>query len=206
MALRDEGAYRGRRRLGGGAHAWPARPPTKPTSTRWRRCCTAEEEAVFADAGYTGADKRPEHAERDVSWNIAIKRSIIKALPEGAAGLGGAGRAGAWRSCAPRSSTPFTSSRTCSATKSALPRPGQEHRTALHPVRPGQPGDRQEGAAGSIAGLTTPAICLDPKNSSGSAPPARILYPQTVTNCAPAPQAMPRTHNRRPPQHCSAFP
>src|SRR5277367_2436949 len=42
-----------------------------------------EEEAVFADAGYTGADKRPEHAERDVSWNIAIKRGIIKALPKG---------------------------------------------------------------------------------------------------------------------------
>ncbi len=41
-----------------------------------------EEEAVFADAGYTGADKRPELAERDVSWNIAVKRSIIKALPQ----------------------------------------------------------------------------------------------------------------------------
>jgi transposase, IS5 family len=40
------------------------------------------EEAVFADAGYTGADKRPEHADREVSWNIAIRRSIIKALPE----------------------------------------------------------------------------------------------------------------------------
>ncbi len=40
------------------------------------------EEAVFADAGYTGADKRPEHADRDVSWNIAIKRGIIKALPK----------------------------------------------------------------------------------------------------------------------------
>ena len=40
------------------------------------------EEAVFADAGYTGAAKRPEHEDRDVSWNIAIKRSIIKALPE----------------------------------------------------------------------------------------------------------------------------
>src|SRR4249919_288144 len=38
------------------------------------------EEAVFADAGYTGADKRPELAERDISWNIAIKRGIIKAL------------------------------------------------------------------------------------------------------------------------------
>jgi IS5 family transposase len=41
------------------------------------------EEAVFADAGYTGVDKRPEHKDREVSWNIAIKRSIIKALPKG---------------------------------------------------------------------------------------------------------------------------
>jgi len=41
-----------------------------------------EEEAVFADAGYTGAPNRPELAELDVSWNIAIKRSIIKALPK----------------------------------------------------------------------------------------------------------------------------
>jgi len=40
------------------------------------------EEAVFADAGYTGAAKRPEHEDREVSWNIAVKRSIIKALPE----------------------------------------------------------------------------------------------------------------------------
>ena len=40
------------------------------------------EQAVFADAGYTGADKRPELAERDISWNIAIKRSIVKALPQ----------------------------------------------------------------------------------------------------------------------------
>jgi IS5 family transposase len=40
------------------------------------------EEAVFADAGYTGVEKRPEHEDREVSWNIAIKRGIIKALPE----------------------------------------------------------------------------------------------------------------------------
>jgi IS5 family transposase len=37
----------------------------------------------LADAGYTGADKRPEHENREVSWNIATKRSIIKALPKG---------------------------------------------------------------------------------------------------------------------------
>jgi IS5 family transposase len=41
-----------------------------------------KEEAVFADAGYTGADKRPELDEREVSWNIAIQRGIIKALPK----------------------------------------------------------------------------------------------------------------------------
>jgi IS5 family transposase len=41
-----------------------------------------EEEDVFGDGGYIGADKRPELADRDVSWNIAIKRSIIKALPQ----------------------------------------------------------------------------------------------------------------------------
>ena len=41
-----------------------------------------QEEEVFGDAGYTGADKRPELADRDVCWNIAIKRNIIKNLPK----------------------------------------------------------------------------------------------------------------------------
>jgi transposase, IS5 family len=42
-----------------------------------------QEEDVFADAGYAGADKRPELEDCDVSWNIAIQRTIIKALPKG---------------------------------------------------------------------------------------------------------------------------
>jgi hypothetical protein len=33
-------------------------------------------------AGYTGADERPEHEDREVCWNIAIKRGIIKASPK----------------------------------------------------------------------------------------------------------------------------
>src|SRR5690242_20512974 len=40
------------------------------------------EEMVVADAGYTGAEKRSEHAEREV-WLIAAKRSLVKALPKG---------------------------------------------------------------------------------------------------------------------------
>src|SRR6266849_5091392 len=63
----------------------PAPPPTRPTSTRPARGSHGREAAVFADAGYTGADKRPEHEERpgrEVSWNIAVRRGIIKALPQ----------------------------------------------------------------------------------------------------------------------------
>ncbi len=39
-------------------------------------------EAVFGDAGDPGADKRPERADREVSWNLAIRRSILKDLPK----------------------------------------------------------------------------------------------------------------------------
>src|SRR5215208_1287224 len=49
--------------------------------TQTAKLLHGEEEDVFGDAGYTGADKRPELVDREVSWNIAIKRGIIKALP-----------------------------------------------------------------------------------------------------------------------------
>ena len=81
MAFRDEGAYRGRCRLGGGAHG------------RWYRCQRSRYQPDGGPAARPGggclrrcrlhrADKRPELEDRDVSWNIAIKRSIIKALPK----------------------------------------------------------------------------------------------------------------------------
>jgi transposase, IS5 family len=45
-----------------------------------------EEQQVHADAGYTGVEKRPEIValERKIDWQIAGKRSSLKALPEGA--------------------------------------------------------------------------------------------------------------------------
>lgn len=45
-----------------------------------------EEKAVFADAGYTGAQKRPEVAAKacGATWHVAAKRGLIKAMPEGA--------------------------------------------------------------------------------------------------------------------------
>ena len=44
-----------------------------------------EEEAVFADAGYTGAENREELKDQDVEWYIATKRGKITALPDGKA-------------------------------------------------------------------------------------------------------------------------
>src|SRR5947208_14621542 len=38
-----------------------------------------QEEAVFADAGYTGADTRPALEDGEVPWNSAITRRTVKA-------------------------------------------------------------------------------------------------------------------------------
>lgn len=42
-----------------------------------------KEKSVFADAGYTGADKREELKGKRIDWHIAERRHKVKALPEG---------------------------------------------------------------------------------------------------------------------------
>jgi len=42
-----------------------------------------EEEMVFADAGYIGAEKRPELKDKPVTWYIAKKRGTVKKMAEG---------------------------------------------------------------------------------------------------------------------------
>jgi transposase, IS5 family len=41
-----------------------------------------DEQDVFLDAGYTGAEKRDELKDLDVNWGIAMKRGKLKAVPE----------------------------------------------------------------------------------------------------------------------------
>ena len=41
-----------------------------------------EEKDVFLDAGYIGADKRDELKDRDINWQIAMKRGKLKAISE----------------------------------------------------------------------------------------------------------------------------
>jgi transposase, IS5 family len=90
-----------------------------------------QEEVVFADAGYAGANKRPELADRDVSWNIAIKRSIIKALPKALRELASRS-SGRWHKCGLGSSIPSTSSRTCSGIRSCATRGIVKNTAQLH--------------------------------------------------------------------------
>lgn len=45
-----------------------------------------EETDVFGDAGYQGVEKREENLEVPVTWHVAMKRSVRKALPKDAWG------------------------------------------------------------------------------------------------------------------------
>ncbi|QAU22802.1 IS4/IS5 family transposase [Dyella sp. M7H15-1] len=42
-----------------------------------------KEEMAFADAGYTGVEKREDVKDRDVEWQVAAKRGTVTGLPEG---------------------------------------------------------------------------------------------------------------------------
>jgi IS5 family transposase len=45
-----------------------------------------DEIAALGDAGYQGVEKRPENIGKAVTWHVAMKRSLRKALPENKAG------------------------------------------------------------------------------------------------------------------------
>lgn len=51
--------------------------------TQMGKLLHGKEKSVFADAGYTGADKREELKDKPIEWHIAERRSRIKALPAG---------------------------------------------------------------------------------------------------------------------------
>jgi len=48
--------------------------------TQTHKLLHGDETMVFGDAGYQGADKRPENAGKAVTWHIAMKRSVRKAM------------------------------------------------------------------------------------------------------------------------------
>jgi len=78
----------------------------------------ARESDVFADAGYTGADKRPEHADREVSWRASRSSAASSRHCPRGYGIWPSRWSVRCHSSAPGSSTRSTSSRTGSGTRS----------------------------------------------------------------------------------------
>ena len=49
-----------------------------PDITQVDKLLHGNENVVCADAGYTGVEKRPEHAGREVIWQVAARRSTYR--------------------------------------------------------------------------------------------------------------------------------
>ena len=69
--------------VSGMVHSLVGTPTNVGDVTRTEHLLHGEEKLVFADAGSTGVDKRPEFKGKAVKWVVAAKRGLLKAMPEG---------------------------------------------------------------------------------------------------------------------------
>jgi hypothetical protein len=106
---------------------------------------------VYLDAGYTGVEKREELKEREVDWQVAMKRGKLKAVPEDRV-LGQLLRklesVKGQHSVQGGTSLPHRQE-PVPLQEGALQGLGQEHGAASHPVRLGQPGHCQAATVGA---------------------------------------------------------
>jgi len=63
-------------------HSLSATPANEADVNQTVKLLHGEEKAVYADAGDTGADKRAELKDREVTWRIAMKRGKLKAMAD----------------------------------------------------------------------------------------------------------------------------
>ena len=117
--------------------------------------------------------------DRDVSWNIAIKRSIIKVLPKALRELAEPVER-ALSQVRAVVEHPFHIVKNRFRHKKLRYRGLHKNTAQLHTlVRPGQSGDRQEGAPSPVIGLITPAVCLDPAKAQKKPNPNPELAPKS---------------------------
>jgi IS5 family transposase len=64
-------------------HTVTTTPANAADVTQTERLLHGKEKSVWADAGYTGADKREALRDRRIQWRIAAKRGKVKAMPAG---------------------------------------------------------------------------------------------------------------------------
>ena len=86
--------------------AWSGRQPTLQTLLQVDKLLHGVENVVCADAGYTGVEKRSEHAGREVIWQVAARRSTYRNSARTARSTKPSARLKRpRRRCGPRSST-----------------------------------------------------------------------------------------------------
>src|SRR6185437_13165779 len=78
------------------------------------------------------------------------------------------------------------------AQAAALSRPGQEHRATAYPVRPGQPGDRQENPARAGPCLNHARTLPCSKTTLENPSTKPVFYPHGPLSAAPASKIMPQ--------------
>jgi len=64
-------------------HTVTTTPANSADVTQAEHLLHGKEESVWADAGYTGADKREALRDRNLQWQIAARRGKVKAMPAG---------------------------------------------------------------------------------------------------------------------------
>jgi IS5 family transposase len=110
-----------------------------------------QETHVYADAGYTGVQKRPEIASlaRPIGWQIARKRGRIKALAEGAQKEAIKAAEHAKASVRAFAEHPFPHrEKPLPVPENAVPADWRKRPPAPHALHSGQPGDRRPLARG----------------------------------------------------------
>ena len=107
------------------------RRPTSADVSQTEHLLHGEEDVVFADAGYIGADKREAVKDRALKWHIAMKRGKLKAMAEGRLKeLTRASRTAQSPAALPRRAAVSCHQEPVRSSQGALQGPGQEHRPA----------------------------------------------------------------------------
>ena len=164
------------------------------------------ESDVFADAGYTGADKRPELEDRDVAWNIVIKRGIIKSLPKSLRELAepverALSQVRAWVE------HPFHIVKNLFRHKKLRYRGLEKNTAQLHTLFAlANLVIVKKTLLAQAPCLITPGLCLDPRNDTGNRVTAPISPHADRYPGVPSSTIMSRRPNRRFRSHCSVFP
>ena len=146
-----------------------------------------EEKTVYLDAGYTGVEKREELKDRDIDWQVATKRSKLKAIPKESQ-LGPLLRRLESVKASIRSKVehPFSNrEESLRPPQGSLQGAEEEHGAVAHPLCAGQSGHRQAAASRPSQPRCVLSTAKGPEKGQGAQNEA--LNPGEIDRCGATP-------------------